>query len=104
VEIEVMVVECCVDCEEYVNEVVIVFMKELDKVGILVDILGCVKHLYVIYDKMFKKGCEFNEIYDFMVMWVIVEYVSDEGMCDCYGVFGFIYLFCRCVCCARMVF
>jgi Guanosine polyphosphate pyrophosphohydrolases/synthetases len=35
--------------------------------------LGRAKHFYSIYDKMAKKGREFNEIYDLTAMRVIAE-------------------------------
>src|SRR5207248_3383323 len=49
------------------------------------EIVGRAKHFYSIYDKMAKKGKEFNEIYDLTAMRVIVERQGDEGTRDCYG-------------------
>src|SRR3982074_2365663 len=63
-EIEAMVAERRADREEHVNEAKMVLQKELDKVGIPSEIAGRAKHSYAIYDKMAKKGREFNEIYD----------------------------------------
>ena len=65
--------------------------QELDKVAIPAEISGRAKHSYSIYDKMAKKGREFNEIYDLMAMRVIVERSSDEGTRDCYGALGLIH-------------
>ena len=53
--------------------------------------LGRAKHFYSIYDKMAKKGREFNEIYDLTAMRVIVERGGDEGTRDCYGALGLIH-------------
>ena len=64
---------------------------ELEKVGIPVEIAGRAKHFYSIYDKMAKKGREFNEIYDLTAMRVIVERSGDEGTRDCYGALGLIH-------------
>ena len=55
------------------------------------DIAGRAKHFYSIYDKMAKKGREFNEIYDLTAMRVIVERAGDEGTRDCYGALGLIH-------------
>ena len=64
---------------------------ELEKVGIPAEISGRAKHFYSIYDKMAKKGREFNEIYDLTAMRVIVERSGDEGTRDCYGALGLIH-------------
>ena len=64
---------------------------ELDKVDIPADISGRAKHFYSIYDKMAKKGREFNEIYDLTAMRVTVERSGDEGTRDCYGALGLIH-------------
>ena len=55
------------------------------------DIAGRAKHFYSIYDKMAKKGREFNEIYDLTAMRVIVERAGEEGTRDCYGALGLIH-------------
>ena len=68
-----------------------VLQKELDKVDIPAEISGRAKHFYSIYDKMAKKGREFNEIYDLTAMRVIVERDGDEGTRDCYGALGLIH-------------
>ena len=52
---------------------------------------GRAKHFYSIYDKMAKKGREFNEIYDLTAMRVTVERAGDEGTRDCYGALGLIH-------------
>jgi GTP diphosphokinase / guanosine-3',5'-bis(diphosphate) 3'-diphosphatase len=64
---------------------------ELDKVDIPADISGRAKHFYSIYDKMARKGREFNEIYDLTAMRVIVERAGEEGTRDCYGALGLIH-------------
>src|SRR6266540_7470921 len=86
-----MVAERRADREEHVNEAAIVLTKELDKVAIPAEISGRAKHSYSIYDKMSKKGREFNEIYDLTAMRVIVERSADEGTRDCYGALGLIH-------------
>jgi guanosine-3',5'-bis(diphosphate) 3'-pyrophosphohydrolase len=90
-EIKAMVNERRADREERVREAAYVLQRELDKVDIPAEISGRAKHFYSIYDKMAKKGKEFNEIYDLTAMRVIAERKADEGTRDCYGALGLIH-------------
>jgi GTP pyrophosphokinase len=90
-EIKQMVAERRADREEHVREAAIVLQKELDKVDIPAEISSRAKHFYSIYDKMARKGREFNEIYDLTAMRVIIKRDGDEGTRDCYGALGLIH-------------
>src|SRR5215204_1713827 len=90
-EIEAMVTERRADREGHVSEAARILKLELDKVDIPAEISGRAKHFYSIYDKMAKKGREFNEIYDLTAMRVIAERSGDEGTRDCYGALGLIH-------------
>jgi GTP diphosphokinase / guanosine-3',5'-bis(diphosphate) 3'-diphosphatase len=90
-EIKAMVSERRADREGHVSEASRILQLELDKVDIPVEISGRAKHFYSIYDKMAKKGREFNEIYDLTAMRVIVERSAEEGTRDCYGALGLIH-------------
>ena len=90
-EIRAMVTERRADREQQVNAAGEILKRELTKVDIPADIAGRAKHFYSIYDKMAKKGREFNEIYDLTAMRVIVERSGDEGTRDCYGALGLIH-------------
>src|SRR6478752_6066467 len=90
-EIKTMVAERRTDREEHVSEASRTLQLELDKVDIPAEISGRAKHFYSIYDKMAKKGREFNEIYDLTAMRVIVERSAEEGTRDCYGALGLIH-------------
>jgi GTP pyrophosphokinase len=90
-EISAMVAERRADREEHVKKAARVLSRELDKVDIPAEITGRPKHFYSIYDKMVRKGREFNEIYDLTAMRVIVERSGDEGTRDCYGALGLIH-------------
>src|SRR5215217_4088953 len=90
-EIKAMVSERRADREEHVREAALTLQRELEKVDIPADISGRAKHFYSIYDKMAKKGREFNEIYDLTAMRVTVERSGDEGTRDCYGALGLIH-------------
>jgi GTP pyrophosphokinase len=90
-EIKTMVAERRADREGHVAEAADVLTRELAKVDIPAEISGRAKHFYSIYDKMVKKGREFNEIYDLTAMRVIVERDGEEGTRDCYGALGLIH-------------
>ena len=90
-EIRAMVTERRADREQQVHAAGEILSRELTKVDIPADIAGRAKHFYSIYDKMAKKGREFNEIYDLTAMRVIVERSGDEGTRDCYGALGLIH-------------
>jgi guanosine-3',5'-bis(diphosphate) 3'-pyrophosphohydrolase len=90
-EITQMVAERRADREGHVAEAADVLRRELEKVDIPAEISGRAKHFYSIYDKMAKKGREFNEIYDLTAMRVIVERDGEEGTRDCYGALGLIH-------------
>ena len=85
-EIKAMVSERRADREGHVAEAARVLQLELGKVDIPTEISGRAKHFYSIYDKMAKKGREFNEIFDLTAMRVIVGSVK-----DCYGAIGVIH-------------
>src|SRR5512144_2010747 len=90
-EIKAMVAERRADREDHVEQAAELLSAELEKVDIPAEIAGRAKHFYSIYDKMAKKGREFNEIYDLTAMRVIAERGGDEGTRDCYGALGLIH-------------
>src|SRR5947208_16179967 len=90
-EITQMVAERRADRQEHVKTASRVLQRELAKVDIPADITGRAKHFYSIYDKMVRKGREFNEIYDLTAMRVIAERTGEEGTRDCYGALGLIH-------------
>jgi GTP diphosphokinase / guanosine-3',5'-bis(diphosphate) 3'-diphosphatase len=90
-EIKKMVAERRAEREKRVAEAAESLGHELAKVDIPAEISYRAKHFYSIYDKMAKKGREFNEIYDLTAMRVIVEREGEEGIRDCYGGLGLIH-------------
>src|SRR5437667_12003358 len=90
-EIKAMVAERRADREGHVAEAAKILKRELDKVDIPAEISSRAKHFYSIYDKMAKKGREFNEIYDLTAMRVTCERSGDEGTRDWYGALGLIH-------------
>jgi GTP diphosphokinase / guanosine-3',5'-bis(diphosphate) 3'-diphosphatase len=90
-EIKTMVAERRADRDTHVAEAGAVLQVELEKADIPAEISGRAKHFYSIYDKMAKRGREFNEIYDLTAMRVTVERSGEEGIRDCYGALGLIH-------------
>ncbi len=90
-EIQSMVTQRRADREKFVAEAGEGLATELEKVGIPAQISGRAKHFYSIYEKMAKRGKEFNEIYDLTAMRVTVERSGKDGERDCYGALGIIH-------------
>ncbi len=90
-EIQSMVNQRRADRESFVNEAGNALGAELEKVGIPAEISSRAKHFYSIYEKMAKRGKEFNEIYDLTAMRVTVLREGREGERDCYGALGIIH-------------
>ena len=90
-EIQAMVNRRRADRERYVDEAGQTLAIELEKVEIPAEISARAKHFYSIYEKMAKRGKEFNEIYDLTAMRVLVERDGKEGERDCYGALGVIH-------------
>src|SRR6187200_2922436 len=70
-EIKAMVADRRADRESQVDQAATILTLELEKADIPATISGRAKHFYSIYDKMAKKGREFNEIYDLTALRVI---------------------------------
>jgi GTP diphosphokinase / guanosine-3',5'-bis(diphosphate) 3'-diphosphatase len=86
-EIQQMVSQRRPDREAFIEEAGRILAEELAAVGINgVEITGRAKHFYSIYEKMTRKGKEFNEIYDLTAMRVLVDSVK-----DCYGAVGIVH-------------
>ena len=90
-EIQAMVNQRRADREKFVESAGKNLTKELEKVGIPAEISFRAKHFYSIYEKMAKRGREFNEIYDLTAMRVLVDHEGKEGERDCYGALGVIH-------------
>jgi guanosine-3',5'-bis(diphosphate) 3'-pyrophosphohydrolase len=64
---------------------------ELQNAEVPAEITARAKHFYSIYDKMAKRGREFNEIYDLTAMRVTCERSGEEGTRDCYAALGHVH-------------
>jgi guanosine-3',5'-bis(diphosphate) 3'-pyrophosphohydrolase len=85
-EIQRMVAQRRADREGDMEEAKAILSQELQTVNIEAEIAGRAKHFYSIYDKMVRKGKEFNEIFDLTALRVLVESVK-----DCYAALGVIH-------------
>jgi guanosine-3',5'-bis(diphosphate) 3'-pyrophosphohydrolase len=85
-EVQRMVAQRRADRETDMEEARSILGGELLGVGINAEIAGRTKHFYSIYDKMVRKGKEFNEIYDLTALRVLVTSVK-----DCYAALGIIH-------------
>ncbi|WP_042146117.1 bifunctional (p)ppGpp synthetase/guanosine-3',5'-bis(diphosphate) 3'-pyrophosphohydrolase [Paucisalibacillus sp. EB02] len=72
--------------ESYIEEVIKEVSSQLVDVNIEADISGRPKHLYSIYQKMYKQNKQFNEIYDLLAVRILVNSIK-----DCYAVLGIIH-------------
>jgi len=85
-EVQRMVAQRRADREEDMEEARGILSKELAAVNIDAEISGRAKHFYSIYDKMVRRGKEFNEIFDLTALRVLVDSVK-----DCYAALGIIH-------------
>jgi GTP diphosphokinase / guanosine-3',5'-bis(diphosphate) 3'-diphosphatase len=85
-EIQHMVAQRRADREKDMEEARKILDDELTAVAIEAEISGRAKHFYSIYDKMVRKGKEFNEIFDLTALRVLVDSVK-----DCYAALGVIH-------------
>ncbi len=85
-EIQRMVAQRRADRERDMEDARGTLIEELQGFHIDSDIVGRAKHFYSIYDKMVRKGKEFNEIFDLIALRVLVDSVK-----DCYAALGIIH-------------
>ncbi len=72
--------------ERYVEKAVETLSKSLAEEGIRAEVTGRRKHIYSIYQKMQKKGRDFDRIYDVHGARIIVDEVK-----DCYAALGIVH-------------
>jgi guanosine-3',5'-bis(diphosphate) 3'-pyrophosphohydrolase len=74
------------DRERYVEGAVQTLRRTLTEGGIKVDVTGRRKHIYSIYQKMKKRGRDFDRIYDVYGARIIVDDIK-----DCYAALGIVH-------------
>ncbi len=71
---------------EYINDVMVQIKDLLKKIKVEGEVEGRPKHIYSIYNKIYNKQREFEEVYDLMAIRIIVKTIR-----DCYAVLGTIH-------------
>jgi guanosine-3',5'-bis(diphosphate) 3'-pyrophosphohydrolase len=74
------------DREQHVDAAVETLRKDLAAEGVKAEVTGRRKHIYSIYQKMQKKGREFDHIYDVHGARIIVDDIK-----DCYAALGIVH-------------
>jgi len=72
--------------ESLISSAIEVVDKELHKAGITAELVGRAKHLYGIYQKMLKRGKEFDQVYDVFAIRIVVSEIR-----DCYAALGVVH-------------
>ena len=85
-EVEELLREHRADRERYVEGVVQTLKRSLTEEGVGAEVTGRRKHISSIYQKMKKKGRDFDRIYDLHGARIIVEDIK-----DCYGALGIVH-------------
>ena len=78
--------ETRIEREAYIDTTKAVLRDALEKAGIKGEITGRSKHIYSIYDKLKRKRCAIEELYDIRAIRVIVPEVR-----DCYATLGIVH-------------
>lgn len=90
-ELVAMVADRREERERQIDEASMILAARLIEEKIEGQISGRAKHLYAIYDKMTRKGREFNEIYDLLALRVLLSRNGKDGIADCYATIGLIH-------------
>ncbi|WP_156299724.1 RelA/SpoT family protein [Streptobacillus canis] len=72
--------------QRYINKIIEIIEKELEKSGIDAHVNGRTKHLYSIYKKMYEKNKQFKDLMDLTAIRVLTK-----KEVDCYAVLGLIH-------------
>ncbi|HTD91329.1 MAG TPA: bifunctional (p)ppGpp synthetase/guanosine-3',5'-bis(diphosphate) 3'-pyrophosphohydrolase, partial [Burkholderiales bacterium] len=75
-----------VNRQTYIENVLALLKDELARADIKAEVMGRPKHIYSIYNKMRRKGAEFEALYDVRAVRVLVDDVK-----DCYAVLGLVH-------------
>ena len=78
--------ETRIEREAYIDTTKAVLRDALQKAGITGEISGRSKHIYSIYDKLQRKRCAIEELYDIRAIRVIVAEIK-----DCYATLGIVH-------------
>lgn len=74
----------------FINDFVKPIKEKLDKTEIVGEIYGRPKSIHSIWNKMKKKGVEFEEVYDLFAIRVILDSLPEKEKEDCWKVYSLI--------------
>ena len=74
----------------YINEFIKPIREKLEKAELNFDIYGRPKSIHSIWNKMRKKGVDFEEVYDLFAIRVILDSPPEREKEDCWKVYSFI--------------
>ncbi|HSB94277.1 MAG TPA: bifunctional (p)ppGpp synthetase/guanosine-3',5'-bis(diphosphate) 3'-pyrophosphohydrolase [Flavitalea sp.] len=74
----------------YINEFIKPIREKLEKAELNFEIYGRPKSIHSIWNKMRKKGVDFEEVYDLFAIRVILNSVPEREKEDCWKVYSFI--------------
>jgi GTP pyrophosphokinase len=74
----------------YINEFIRPIREKLEKGGFEFEIYGRPKSIHSIWNKIHKKGVEFEEVYDLFAIRVILNSPPEKEKEDCWKVYSFI--------------
>lgn len=75
---------------KYINEFIKPIKDKLDKAHLDAEIYGRPKSIHSIWNKMKKKGVEFEEVYDLFAIRIILNSSPEKEKEDCWKVYSFI--------------
>jgi guanosine-3',5'-bis(diphosphate) 3'-pyrophosphohydrolase len=74
----------------YINEFIRPIKERVDKAGWTCEIFGRPKSIHSIWNKMKKKGVEFEEVYDLFAIRIIVDGPQEREKEDCWKVYSLV--------------
>src|ERR1700733_13798280 len=74
----------------YIHEFIKPLKDKLKKAGFNFDIYGRPKSIHSIWNKMKKKGVDFDEVYDLFAIRIIVYSLPEKEKEDCWKIYSFI--------------
>ncbi|HNR16767.1 MAG TPA: HD domain-containing protein, partial [Chitinophagaceae bacterium] len=75
---------------KYINEFIKPIKDKLDKANLVAEIYGRPKSIHSIWNKMKKKGVEFEEVYDLFAIRAILDSPPEKEKEDCWKVYSMI--------------
>ncbi len=72
--------------DKYIADIIDIFRKKLDEMGIKGTVTGRAKHFYSIWRKMYTQNKTIDSLYDLFAVRVIVDSIP-----DCYAVLGMVH-------------